>query len=101
MRELVARVWDRTPTMAAAATNHFMVAESASPVDLDTLRAIPALVVHGSADPLFPPEHGRALAAAIDAPLLILDDVGHQAPPRHTWSTLIEHITQFAAGEAR
>lgn len=33
-----------------------------------------------AADPLFPPAHGQALAAAMDAPLLMLDGVGHQTP---------------------
>jgi pimeloyl-ACP methyl ester carboxylesterase len=38
----------------------------------------PTLVIHGSADPIFPIEHGEALAAEIsDARLLRLDGAGH------------------------
>ena len=39
---------------------------------------VPVLVIHGSADPLFPLGHGRALAAEIPgARLLVLDGAGH------------------------
>jgi pimeloyl-ACP methyl ester carboxylesterase len=40
--------------------------------------AIPTLVVHGTADPLFPIEHGEALAAEIPGARLVrLPDAGH------------------------
>lgn len=97
MRLLVARVWDRTPSMAAAATNHFIVAESAATIDLSGLRGVPAVVVHGSDDPLFPLAHGRALASVLDAPLVVLQDVGHQAPPRRTWAQLVRSIADLAS----
>ncbi|WP_205208086.1 MULTISPECIES: alpha/beta fold hydrolase [unclassified Arthrobacter] len=95
VRDLVARVWDRTPSMASAFTNHFMIASSGPSVDLNALRGIPTLVVHGSADPLFPPAHGRALATALDAPLLMLDGVGHQTPPRTFWPELVTAIARL------
>jgi hypothetical protein len=41
------------------------------------------LVIHGTEDPLFPPGHAVALAREIaDTELLLLDGIGHQAPPR-------------------
>jgi pimeloyl-ACP methyl ester carboxylesterase len=54
------------------------------------------LVVHGTADPLFPLDHGRALADAIPGARLIeLRDVGHHLPPPNSWQrltgTLVEH----------
>lgn len=93
LRELAGRVWDRTPSMASGA-NHFLAAEGDAPVvDLAALSGIPTLVVHGSADPVFPVEHGRALAEAIPgARFHLLRDVGHQVPPRHTWPDLVEAI---------
>lgn len=38
---------------------------------------VPALVVHGDADPLIPPGNGRNLAEAIEAPLHLLPGCGH------------------------
>ena len=43
---------------------------------------MPALVIHGTADPLFPPAHGEALAREIPgARLLLIDGLGHELPP--------------------
>ena len=51
----------------------------------------PTVVVHGTADPMFPLEHGRALAAAIPgARLLALDGFGHATLPRDEfWPELL------------
>lgn len=44
---------------------------------------IPVLVIHGADDPILPIENGQALAAGIDgAELVVLDQVGHELPPR-------------------
>ena len=96
MRALAGRIFDRSSDLAARA-NHFLLTESTVEPDLDRLAGIPTLVVHGDADPLFPPEHGRALAAAIPgAELLILEDVGHQLPPPQTWPRLAAAIGELA-----
>lgn len=95
LRELAGRVWDRTVSMPSASANHFAIADGAAPIDLAALRDLPALVVHGTADPMFPPEHGRALADALDARLLLLDDVGHQVPPPHTWPEVTAAIAEL------
>jgi pimeloyl-ACP methyl ester carboxylesterase len=56
---------------------------------LGEIRA-PTLVVHGTADPMFPLAHGRALAAAIPgARLLALDGFGHATLPRRFWPGLL------------
>jgi pimeloyl-ACP methyl ester carboxylesterase len=58
------------------------------------LRAVrvPALVVHGSADPLVGVSGGEATAAAIpDAELLVIDGMGHDLPPG-VWSRLADAI---------
>jgi pimeloyl-ACP methyl ester carboxylesterase len=55
-----------------------------APSRLDRLRAVrvPTLVVHGSEDPVFPVEHGHALAAAVPgAELVVWEGVGHEVPP--------------------
>jgi pimeloyl-ACP methyl ester carboxylesterase len=59
----------------------------------------PTLVIHGTADPLFPPQHGEALAAEIpNARLLLLDGAGHGiAPADHeTLSRAIHEHTAAA-----
>lgn len=54
-----------------------------SPSRIDRLHEIrqPTLVVHGTADPVVPIEHGRALALGIDGAVLVeVDGLGHESP---------------------
>jgi pimeloyl-ACP methyl ester carboxylesterase len=95
VRALAGRVYDRSNDIAASLANHWLV-DAAQPARLSELRGLPTLVLHGTADPFFPPAHGRALADEIrGARLVELDGVGHQLPPPRTWdlvvATLIEH----------
>ena len=54
--------------------------------------AVPTLVLHGSADPLLPLEHGRATARAIPgARLEVIEGMGH-AIPESLWETIIDRI---------
>jgi pimeloyl-ACP methyl ester carboxylesterase len=56
----------------------------------------PALVVHGTADPLVRPSGGRATAKAIKgAKLLTIDRMGHDMP-RAIWPQLIDAIAENA-----
>jgi len=89
VRALAGRIFDRTRDMAASMTNHALAAEGE--LARGPLGAIsaPVLVVHGTADPLFPLGHGEALARAIPrAQLLPLAGVGHQLPPRPFWPSV-------------
>ncbi|HYO37584.1 MAG TPA: alpha/beta fold hydrolase [Geodermatophilus sp.] len=103
VRALAGRVFDRTRDIAAATTNHFLLDDD-GPGDprLSRLEGLPTLVVHGTADPLFPLAHGRVLAAAVPgAGLLELRDVGHQLPPPHTWELLVDTLADHTgAGPA-
>jgi pimeloyl-ACP methyl ester carboxylesterase len=60
----------------------------------------PTLVIHGTADPMFPVEHGKALAQEIrGARLLLLMDAGHgvyQADWERIAGAILEHT---AAGD--
>jgi pimeloyl-ACP methyl ester carboxylesterase len=90
VRALAARVVDRTRDMAASMTNHALAEQGESPGQgLDEI-TVPTLVIHGTADPLFPFGHGEALARGIPgAKLLPLEGVGHQLPPRPWWPPVI------------
>src|SRR5215210_5506356 len=61
VREIATRVVDRTTSIASGA-NHWLLDDDRPPLRprLGRVRA-PALVVHGTADPVFPPAHGAAL----------------------------------------
>jgi pimeloyl-ACP methyl ester carboxylesterase len=98
-REYARRVVDRTGDVASALTNH-QRAERVKPwrERLGTVR-VPTLVVHGTEDPLFPYEHGVALAAEIPgARLLTLARVGHELP-RRAWDTVLPAILRHTSGD--
>jgi pimeloyl-ACP methyl ester carboxylesterase len=64
---------------------------------LKTLR-VPALVMHGDADPLVPVDGGQATARAIPgARLDIIPGMGHELP-RPVWPRVIDAVTALAAG---
>jgi pimeloyl-ACP methyl ester carboxylesterase/DNA-binding NarL/FixJ family response regulator len=76
-RSLVRRDVERARDFAAV-QNHDVLAEGAPVGGTLSSIAAPTLVIHGTADPMFPIEHGEALAEAIPgARLLRLDDAGH------------------------
>ncbi|MEU4361518.1 alpha/beta hydrolase [Promicromonospora sp. NPDC023987] len=90
------RVAERSIDPAAAA-NHFLVESSPLRGTLADVVA-PTLVLHGEDDPLFPPEHGAALAAAVrGARLVLLSGVGHQYPPRIAWGVVVPEILALTA----
>jgi pimeloyl-ACP methyl ester carboxylesterase len=63
---------------------------------------LPALVIHGAADPLVDVSGGRATAAAIPgAELLVIEGMGHDLP-RGAWSQIVPKIVETVErGEAR
>jgi len=76
--------------------NHELI-DGAEPRSGLSAIAAPTLVVHGTADPLFPVEHGEALASAIpDTRLLLLDGAGHGVEPAD-WEPLAAAIADHTA----
>ncbi|MCI4066687.1 alpha/beta fold hydrolase [Micromonospora sp. R77] len=78
-RRFVERCYARATDIAAAA-NHNLAGQRWDDDRRASLSAVTAstLVLHGSADPLFPPAHGEALAAQIPgAHLEIVPGMGH------------------------
>jgi pimeloyl-ACP methyl ester carboxylesterase len=98
VRRLAEIAVDRTRDVAAAVTNHWLVVdEPAGPFRLADI-SVPTLVMHGTADPLFPYAHGEALAAEIpDARLVPLPGMGHEMPPPGLWDLVVPAITGHTA----
>jgi len=98
LRALAERVLDRTNDIAASLTNHWILegGEAMRP-RLGQIRA-PTLVLHGTADPLFPFGHAEALAREIpDARLVPLDGVGHEMPPPAVWDRVVGAILEHTS----
>jgi pimeloyl-ACP methyl ester carboxylesterase len=54
-------------------------------------------VIHGTADPMFPLEHGEALAEEIPgARMLVLEGAGHGID-RVDWETVVDAIVEHTA----
>ncbi len=93
-RDLVRRDMERASSYSSA-RNHELI-EGAAPREPVSAISVPTLVVHGTADPMFPVAHGEALAAAIPgARLLLLDGAGHGVEPadRETLAAAIAEHT--------
>jgi pimeloyl-ACP methyl ester carboxylesterase len=75
-----------------AVQNHDLLDHGEGPkAPLSSITA-PTLVIHGTADPMFPIEHGKALAAAIPgARLLTLEGAGHGVY-RADWDAIVDAI---------
>jgi pimeloyl-ACP methyl ester carboxylesterase len=90
-RELVRRDVERAHDIAAS-ENHSLVAEGDVSSEPISSIAVPTLVIHGSADPMFPLAHGRALAEEIPgARLLTLEGAGHGVD-RADWEPIAHAI---------
>jgi pimeloyl-ACP methyl ester carboxylesterase len=78
------------------AINHFMLKGGSDWTGrLGDLEAA-LLVIHGTSDPIFPIEHGEALAGAVqDATLLRIEGGGHELN-RQDWPAIIEAIARHA-----
>jgi pimeloyl-ACP methyl ester carboxylesterase len=92
-RRIAAVVVDRARDIEAGLTNHWIVADGESkPFRLADI-SVPTLVLHGTDDPFFPFEHGRALADGIPgARLVALEGMGHQVPPPELWYVVVREV---------
>src|SRR6266508_1778659 len=77
-----------------AAQNHDLLRDDGRHRDLLSSISSPTLVIHGTADPMFPIGHGEALAQEIpDARLLRLEGAGHGVY-RADWEAIAEAILE-------
>jgi pimeloyl-ACP methyl ester carboxylesterase len=90
-RELVRRDVERACDIAAS-QNHSVIPEGDAPAEPISSITVPTLVIHGTADPMFPLAHGQALAGEIpEASLLTLEGAGHGVD-RADWELIADAI---------
>ena len=96
VRELVRNEIDRARDYAAV-QNHDAIPDDGREYPPASSIAVPTLVVHGTADPMFPVAHGEALADEIPgARLLRLEGAGHGVF-REDWPVLATAILEHTA----
>lgn len=99
MRALVRRDVERARDFRAARNHDLLADDGRSSGSLSAI-AVPTLVIHGTADPMFPVEHGEALAQDIPgAVLLRLDGAGHGID-RADWHVIADAILALTESRA-
>jgi pimeloyl-ACP methyl ester carboxylesterase len=87
---------DRAVSVAGTRRQLAAVAAAGSRVEQLGRLSVPALVIHGEADPLVPIENGRRTAEAIPgARLMVLAQMGHDLPMA-LWPEIVDAIAETA-----
>ena len=99
VRRLVRRDVERARDFSAAQNHDILTGEEPSRQRLSSI-VVPTLVIHGTADPMFPARHGEALADEIPgARLLTLEGAGHGID-RADWDAVAGAILEHTRVEA-
>ncbi|TGQ09839.1 MULTISPECIES: alpha/beta hydrolase [unclassified Mesorhizobium] len=89
-RAMIEADYDRSGGLAST-TNHFLL-KGGGPKRTVRDLAAPLLVIHGTADPLFPIEHGEALAKAVPGARLVKIEGGGHELHRNDWLQIVDAI---------
>ncbi|KUM23212.1 acetyltransferase [Mesorhizobium loti] len=89
-RAAIEEDYDRSGGLASA-SNHFLLKGGGPERRIKDL-TVPLLVIHGTADPIFPIEHGEALAKAVPGARLVRIEGGGHELHRNDWPQIIEAI---------
>jgi pimeloyl-ACP methyl ester carboxylesterase len=90
-RRFVRRDMERAVDFTATRNHDAIAADDRSRPPLSSI-TLPTLVIHGTADPMFPLAHGEELADAIPhAQLLTLEGAGHGLD-RADWETIVDAV---------
>ena len=95
-RDLVARDLERA-RRPESLVNHSLVSGGEDRGADAAQIAAPLLVIHGTADPLFPHEHGVALAEAVPGARLVTIEGGGHELHEADWSQIVEAIVTHTA----
>jgi pimeloyl-ACP methyl ester carboxylesterase len=100
IRRISARAYDRAfyPQGVGRQMMAVMAQENRKPALASV--TVPTLVIHGTADPLVPAEHGKDTADAIPgAQLLLIEGMGHDLPNTNgPWPQVIDAIAKHTKG---
>jgi pimeloyl-ACP methyl ester carboxylesterase len=100
MRDFVRRDVKRARDFGATQNHDLLPAAESSNRPLSSVK-VPTLAIHGTADPMFPLEHGEALVGEIPgARLLRLEDAGHGVD-RADWAAIGRAILEHTASADR
>ncbi|RAZ85582.1 alpha/beta hydrolase [Mesorhizobium hawassense] len=89
-RALIEADYERSGGLASAA-NHFALKGGGPKRSIRDI-AVPLLVIHGTSDPIFPVEHGAALANVVPVARLVeIEGGGHELHP-DDWRQIIDAI---------
>jgi pimeloyl-ACP methyl ester carboxylesterase len=100
MRDFVRRDVKRARDFGATQNHELLPAAESSNRPLSSVK-VPTLAIHGTADPMFPLEHGEALVGEIPgARLLRLEDAGHGVD-RADWAAIGRAILEHTASADR
>jgi pimeloyl-ACP methyl ester carboxylesterase len=95
-RSVITAAMDRDPDPFGRARQLFAIVASADRRPGLAQVKVPALVIHGAADPLVQPSGGHATAEAIPgAELMMIDGMGHDLP-RGIWDRVVDGIVAVA-----
>jgi pimeloyl-ACP methyl ester carboxylesterase len=95
IRERSARLYDRAFYPIGVARQLAAIVAGESRVEALGSLGVPALVIHGDADPLVPVEGGEDTCEAIPgAELLLIEGMGHDLPPE-TWPRITRAIGEL------
>ncbi len=96
MRAFIERDFDRSGGYLNGANHSVLFNINQEWRDRLQLMNAPLLVIHGTADPVFPHGHGEALAQSVDGARLVkLDGGGHEVHPVH-WDQIIGGIIEHS-----
>lgn len=99
VRDLVRRDAERARDFAALQNHELLEGDDNPSKPLSSIQA-PTLVIHGTADPMFPLRHGEVLASEIpSARLLRLEGAGHGVQ-RADWNLIAEAIATHTAASS-
>jgi pimeloyl-ACP methyl ester carboxylesterase len=77
--------------------NHIEVCRVSEEIvrNIPAMVQVPTLVLHGTEDPIVPPDHGQALAALIkNSKYVLVEGMGH-VPNKYFYQLIIDNVSNF------